>query len=183
MDAHPVLADAVPPDEQEEPVMAGDAAIVLRAQNAARTVLQQAGAHCRDKRRRGAVARLWHACTAWPRRWGGSQCHGGPSPTHGGDSTVLPLCKCFPTSLRSPVSPLSLGWQRGDVQSHCSRLHSAQALPPPSPRDARPGICSVPGSARGCQPEPRPSISCAHSIRTGAKQQLGQRVEICSDLN
>lgn len=64
VDAHAVLADAVPPDEQEEPVVAGDAAVVLRAQDAARAVLQQAGARCRDKRRRGAAARLRHMCTA-----------------------------------------------------------------------------------------------------------------------
>lgn len=45
VDAHPVLADAVPPDEQEEPVVAGDAAVLLRAQDAARAVLQEPGVH------------------------------------------------------------------------------------------------------------------------------------------
>lgn len=51
VDAHPVLADAVPPDEQEEPVVAGDAAVLLRAQDAARAVLQEPGVHCGDKDR------------------------------------------------------------------------------------------------------------------------------------
>lgn len=58
MDAHPVLADAVPPNKQEEPVVAGDAAVVLRAQDAARAVFQQAGTRCGDKWRRGAVAQV-----------------------------------------------------------------------------------------------------------------------------
>lgn len=56
VDAHPVLADAVPPDEQEEPVVAGDAAVVLRAQDAARAVLKEPGAHCGDKGGGGAAA-------------------------------------------------------------------------------------------------------------------------------
>lgn len=53
VDAHPELADAVPPDEQEEPVVARDAAVVLGAQHAARAVLQQAGTRCGD-------TRAWH---------------------------------------------------------------------------------------------------------------------------
>lgn len=159
VDAHAVLADAVPPDEQEEPVVAGDAAVVLRAQDAARAVLQQAGARCRDKRRRGAAAGLRHTCTARPRHRGGSQPRGSPSPTRGGDSTVPFPCKCLPTSVHSPNPPFSAGCQRGDAQSRRSPLRSARASPPPSRQG--PGLRVCP---KGCQPEPCPYVSRAHPV-------------------
>lgn len=48
-------------------MVAGDAAVVLRAQDAARAVLKEASAHCGDKQGRGAAA-------------GGTAGPGGPSP-------------------------------------------------------------------------------------------------------
>lgn len=45
-----ILTDAFPADEQEEPLLAGGTAILLRAYDAARAVAPQTGACCRQTR-------------------------------------------------------------------------------------------------------------------------------------
>lgn len=137
VDAHPVLADAVPPDEQEEPVVAGDAAVVLRAQDAARAVFQQAGTRCGDKRRRGALAPV--------PRWVPAPCT--PSLIHQGDSTVLSSLQMPPhLSLLLKSPPLSTLAAKGHMEPSPPVYSSLMASITPR---SRLRVCPTPSTAHG----------------------------------